>query len=609
MKTIRPTSPSGRAQRGVATLVVTLIILAILTVIVLSSSSVALFEQKTSTNENRQKLADSAAEYALNLGTEYLKANVVKIASEQTLGWLPAGTAPHWVKCADVPLPMSASHPCMSEPVDLRRAEMYFWTASGAVNGSTSVPFNSLVQDASGQLSTVGKNFATTGTTVTALLCRLDTDFRIAGVLQPPQCRVTPSTGSNNRIAVTLVSRATLPGENASSEMKVTLGNFDTFAVGAAVPLVASGSINGVGNAEIVTAANGGGTGIPVSIWSAADADIDCTGPGSCASVSTCQVGEYLKATPESQLLTTCATVNNACGCPAMATGATKEIVLAKNPNMLSGHASGASNCCENIDILDIDRPTPTSAEGTPSTNVSRGVSPDITFFPGRGMDNVVGGAPVGATAAEIAAFDASAISDDSLFEWVFNVSGESITTKTSQADLSHYGQQGATLTNCTPVANCAVNYLVSASELNAQQVTCTQLNALGASASGLYYVVESVGDTNPDNDPECGLPAQVGTPDAPAIVVVNNKAKMNSTLLYGLLFLRSSNDTAELTGVGHAQVFGSVVVEGVVKTMAGGFTIVYSNTNVSKPGKDLPETTRFGQVPGSWLDNSRAGF
>ncbi len=606
MNAIRQSPSSGRTQRGVATLVVTLIILAILTVIVLSSSSVALFEQKTATNENRQKLADDAAQYSLNLGIEYLKANVVKIASEQTLGWLPAGSAPHWVKCSDV-TSMGATHPCMSEPTASRRSQMYFWTVDGSLNGSTSLPFDSLVQDASGQLTTVGKVFSTTGTTVTALLCRLDTAYKVGGVLQPTQCRATPSSDSNNRIAVTLISKATLPGEGAASEMKATVGNFDTFAVGASVPLVASGTINGVGNAEIVTASNGGGTGIPVSIWSAADADIDCTGGGSCASVSTCQVGEYLKATPESQLLTTCATVNNACGCPSIGNGATKEIVYAKNPNMLSGHVPGASNCCENIDILDVDRPTPTSAEA--SGNLSKGVSPDITFFPGRGMDNVVGGAPGGSSAAAIAAWDASALSDDSLFEWVFNVSGESNTTKTSQADLSHYGQQGPTLTNCTPVANCAVNYLTSASELNAQQVTCTQLNALGSSASGLYYVVETAGDTNPDDDPLCTLPAQVGSPDAPAIVVVNNKAKMNSTLLYGLLFVRSSNDTAELSGVGHAQVFGSVVVEGEVKTMAGGFTIVYSNVQISRPGKDLPETTRFGLVPGSWLDNSRAGF
>ena len=45
-------SGSARKQRGVATLMVALVILFILTVIILASSNVALFEQKTATNES-----------------------------------------------------------------------------------------------------------------------------------------------------------------------------------------------------------------------------------------------------------------------------------------------------------------------------------------------------------------------------------------------------------------------------------------------------------------------------------------------------------------------------------------------------------------------------
>jgi Tfp pilus assembly protein PilX len=560
-----------RHQTGVATLVVTLVILAILTIIVLSATHVALFEQKTTTNEYRQRLADQAAEYALNLGSEYFKANVVNIASKQTDGWLPgAGATAHWATCASVS-GMSATHPCMSEPNPTRRAKLYYYT----YGGSTSVPYNSLVAS-TGQLADVGGVFDASGTTVTALLCRLDTTVVVSGVTTP-ECVLGPEDGgtlspaSANRIAITVATHSTLAGESSASEMKATYGNFDTFSVGASVPLVASGSVNAVGNAEIVTAANGGGTGIPVSIWSAEDADVDCWAGGSCASVNTCQIGEFLKSTPESQLLTTCATVNNACGCPAMSNGSTQEEILAKNPNMLSGHVAGPAHCCENIDILDRD--------------AGRGISPDIVFYPGKGMDDYAVG------------------DDDSLFEWVFNVSTESNTTKTSATDTTHVGQQGATLTNCAPIANCAVNALSQPDQLNAQLVTCAQLGALGASATGLYYVTDSSASN------ECDLPAQIGSPGAPALVVINDRAQMNSTLFYGLLFIRSDTKTAQIRGTGHAQVFGSVVVEGDVRTMAGGFTIVYANVNVSKPGDRLPETTRFGMLPGSWLDGSRAGF
>jgi hypothetical protein len=544
------------SQRGVATLMVTLVILFILTLIILASSNVALFEQKTATNEYRQRLADQAAEYAMNLAGEFFKANVVNLASAQTDGWLATGTA-RWVTCASV-VTMGANHPCMSEPNPTRRAQLYYYS----VSGNTEVPFDSLVPTGA-QLGNVGSVFSAADTTVSALLCRLDTTITASGV-PAPACRVTPSVDSANRIAVTVAVRSQLTGENSFSEMKSTWGNFDTFSVGATVPLVASGSVNGVGNVEIVTAPNGGGRGIPVSIWSATDADVDKTGGGSAASVGTCQLGEYLRSTPESQLLTTCATVNNACGCETPANGATKEIVYAKNPDFLSGHVAGAALCCENIDILDVDG--------------GKGASPDITFYPGNGMDDVAD------------------LTDDSLFEYVFGVSDESQSTK---SPISGTGQtETGAFCGAPTGTDCAIWNLTQADRLNAQQVTCAQLNALGSSASGLYYVTTS----------PCSLPPQIGTPDAPALVVVNEDATLNNTLMYGLLFVRSATKGAFLRGTGNAKVFGSVVIEGATD-IAGGFTVVYSNVNTSKPGDKLPETTRFGFVPGSWLDSATAGF
>jgi hypothetical protein len=550
--------------RGVATLMVTLVILFILTIIILASSNVALFEQRTATNEYRQRLADQAAEYALNLAGEFFKANVVKVASEQANGWLPTGTSPHWAKCSAVAT-MPANHPCMSEPNATRRAELYYYTFGPS---GTSVQYNTVVA-AGAQLGNVGTVFDAGGTTVTALLCRLDTTVTVSGVPKPA-CRETPNPASANRIAITVVARSQLAGENSFSEMKSTWGNFDTFAVGASVPLVASGSVNGTGNVEIVTASNGGGRGIPVSIWSASDADVDKTAGGSAASVGTCQLGEYLQSTPESQLLTTCATVNNACGCPTPSNGATKEVVYAKNPNFLSGHVAGAALCCENLDILDVDG--------------GKGVSPDITFYPGNNMDDV------------------AVLDDDSLFEWVFNVADESESRK---SPISGTGNtRTGSFCGAPTGTDCAIYNLTQSDRLNAQQVTCAQLNALGASATGLYYVTDS------SSGSPCSLPGQVGTPTAPAIVVVNDDARLNNTLLYGLLFVRSATKTAYLraTGGGKSKVFGSVVIEGSTD-ISGSFSVVYSNVSVSRPGGDLAESTRFGFVPGSWIDSAKGGF
>jgi Tfp pilus assembly protein PilX len=568
-----------RPQRGVATLVTTLVILFILTLIVLSSANVALFEQKTATNENRQHLADQSAEYALRLAGEYMKANIVNLASAETNGWLASGTS-RWALCSAVSS-MPANHPCMAEPVLARRNELYYYTNGG----STSVPFN--VVTGAGVTQIGGTAAFPVTSTVQALLCRLDTtnvdaadadhDLNTTEIL--PACRATPNPKSANRIAITLMANSAMNAENAAGAVKETWANFDTFSTAAAVPLVASGTVDITGNVTIVTAPNGAGNGVPASIWTPVDADVDCTAGGSCASISTCQLGEFLQDTAEANLKTTCPTVNNACGCNAVS-GASGEEIFAKNPDFLSGKVQSASpNCCENMDILDRD-----GNKGT----TPNGAAKDIVFYPGAGID------------------DFADQSDDSLFEWIFNVSNETNTAQLSAVDTT-CDPVGAcvtanTLTNCTPIANCAKNALLDAGTLNANSVTCAQLNALGSAASGLYYVNDYA------TNGECTLPSQLGTPASSAIVVVDQEAKINGTLLYGLLFVRSDTKNAVLTFTGNADIYGALVVEGSA-TGHGNVTIVYLDTSTSSTGKKLPESTRLGRVSGSWLDNTRGGF
>ena len=83
-----------RKQRGAATLFITMVMLLILGLVVFGSVAVGMFEQRTATNDNRAQLAQQAAEYALNLGGEYIKANVSKISTTSAGGWLDATTAP-----------------------------------------------------------------------------------------------------------------------------------------------------------------------------------------------------------------------------------------------------------------------------------------------------------------------------------------------------------------------------------------------------------------------------------------------------------------------------------------------------------------------------------
>lgn len=607
-------------QRGVATLMIALVILVILTVIVLSSTGVALFEQRTATNENRQRLADQVARYSLNLGGEYFKANIVNIASTELGGWLATNTS-RWTTCVSVmhvttkiaPDLGDDPHPCMAETNAARRAKMYFYDF-GSVSQvvDTLVPYDSLVP-AAGRISTVGGTTAAFPATarVRALLCRIDTSLTVTEEIPPssgtfvtrfaPDCEVSPAASSDNRISLTLVTNAILDDESASAAAKETWASFNSIASTSTVPLVASGTVDVVGNVTLVTNPNGAGYGLPVSVWSPNDADLEKTVGGSAASVSSCQLGDYLNEPfrksgdppiPESELKTTCApaTGNSPCDCP--------QSFKVGGSDFLTGKITPAASppCCENVDILDVD-----CGAGSPKPN------PDIQFFPGSGFE--WSGTPGSCVKGVAKAYDkdpdlvpvaeqASAESDDSLFEWVMGVSFES--------DSLNEGGTGLTKQNCgtapgVGVGNCAIYALTSADQLGAQLVTCDQFKTIGAEAVGIYYITDSAADL-------CDLPDQVGSPSTQALVVVDDQVRLNKGVFYGMLFVRSDNKDAELTINGNALVFGSIVVEGSTKG-SGSPTIVYDPTNTSGPGKKLPEETRLARLSGSWLDGNRGGF
>lgn len=528
---------TARQQRGVATLLVTLSILIILTIIVLASSNVALFEQRTATNENRQRLSEQAAEYAVSLGGEFFKANVTKVSSSQTNGWRDAATA-RWVTCNGFTVGSGVFNPCLAEPDATRRNELYVYQ----FGGSTEVPYESLVASA-GQLSVMGDSATSSGfdanaTKVYALLCLID-----ATPGTTPECDADPGENAGNNIAITLVARSSLANENATAEVKETWGTFTTFSVTSAMPLVAAGLVEGLGNATIVAAPNAGGTNVEGSIWSPQDVDVDATGTG-IGAVTTCHMGDYLGDVDVSELKTTCATTND-CGCDA---GGASD-------SFLSGHVGAVK--VENTDILDIDG----------NNNINPDYE-DIQFFPGQKADG---------TQLD----DATVDTDDSLFEWIFNKD------VVPEGDVE-VPQNCTTSASFGSVTDCAVAAL---EEMGAEPIaTCADLDS---DSDGLYYVLGA-----------CSLPTQVGSPDNNAIVVVNNAATVTSnSLFYGMLFIRSYNNSATFSGAGTPQIFGALVVEGDVN-VSGNLTIVYTDTGAKQPGDPLPESTRFGRLSGSWFDN-----
>jgi hypothetical protein len=550
---------TSSAQRGAATLAITMILLVIVTGMVLFSASVGYFEQRTTTNQNRAQIAQKAAEYALSLAGEYMKANRGRLISDETAdgGWFATGTK-HWAKCADVGTADTAAldsefptgHPCLSERDATRRAQLYFWTDDGTVAGSDSIPYTEVIPTAAQVESGVGgsADFATT-TTVGALLCRLDTTD-----LSNVQCKLDPVSG--NRVALTLAARATLDTEGAGAEVKEAWATFNSFVPSAAVPLVASGLVKGLGNAQIVAAPNAGGYGLPGSIWSPQDADVATNG-----SVTTCHIGDFLKGTPESALKTTCATTDN-CSCDG-----------GSDSEWLSGHIGPDKR--EGEDIIDVDAGPPTT-----------GVLPNITFFPGKGADGH-------------AMDKAGDPTDDSLFEFTFNVDYEANGGGSGTGD----NLVGVTLQNCGDGGdqNC-MDYAMREEFDATILASCSGLNS---SSSGIIYVPTGCSSL-PDGT--------IGSATNPVILVLNQSGgspqvdmQLNSnSVFYGMLFVHSNDSTAQVKGNGDIKIFGAMVVEGDVE-ISGNITVVYDDTSVSGDTHKLPTSARFGRVAGSWLDSGTA--
>jgi hypothetical protein len=578
---ISPAGTARRMQAGITTLAITLILLVIVTVMVLFSTSIGFFEQKTATNENRARLSEQAAEYVLNLAGEYLKANRDKLISNTTGGWFSTGT-PHWAKCSDVGVTdadFPAGHACLSERDTTasttypngRRAALYFWTVDGTKGGSQLLPYTDVIpDDANLTKAAVGvggtAKFATTAN-VRALLCRLDTS-----VATNVRCALTPVAG--NRIAMTLIADAGLTDENgARASIKETWASYSNSLPSSAVPLVASGLVTGLGNGNIVANpdSQGNGSNLMASMWS--PNNIDRGG-----SYISCQLSDFtgqLSGGAEWPMLKV------KTDCPALAgTGpGAPPCNCPKSPNESltmkedwSGHGTGGGGTFHTgNDILDVSAGEPVCNSTINAITSNCRTLPSITFFPGPNKSG---------SAMDRAGVD----NDDSVFEYVFGVSYV----------VPDRSTDGKTLQTCGGGAQNCFDYAMR-EDFNAVTVA----NCSSIPSSGIVYVTAPCGS----------IGGTIGSPDNPVIVVINQgSAKLslgNDLIVYGMLFVHADDNNADVQGQ-NPQVYGSLVVEGDIK-MTGKFLIVYDDTGVSSNTNVLPKTAKFGRVPGSWLDAKTA--
>lgn len=420
MKTIKPHSSSLQNQRGMTTLAIVVLLLAVLGIVSLFAARQGVVETQSSYHISKSQIGLSVAEAGLNQGIEFIKANTrVLLGTQPAAGGTPAGwlnaTNPKWQPCSTA-LATGKFDPCLAEPSATRRATMYRY-----VEGTEAqLPLATLFGQAQA-FTEVGPYESEYR--VGAVLCRME------GSSLPisTDCRLTPTM--NGPVAITLVSQGGLTEDGTRATVSAIVGSSKIISNPPEVPLIAAGIISGLGSAEIIPNPNAGGFGVPLSVWSNTDVDIDSGG-----SFRTCHMGEFMNNyTSGGPVLYEGIKKCEGCSCKG----------LAPDAGLLSGKDPSDPGL-EGMDIMDKDGNT-------------HGVLPDTTFFPKDPMD------------------DPNNIFDDSVFEYTMGVD----TT-----------DEGASVPRMTcpstdnPSGNCEDQFLF---DIGAKRIP--NCGGLTANSSGAYWV------------------------------------------------------------------------------------------------------------------------
>lgn len=282
-------------QKGAITMLSAVLILVLLTELIIYAVQVGVFEQRKSANELRQKIAFHTADSGIQHAKEFLRKNAILVASDESElvpivdgkgditgykpGWLAPG-AGIWTECAGNYGEDDKTHPCWAEPVPALRDDSYFYNAGGS---------DLLVAN---PVAGTGIN---ENATLHALLCMLEVDRDADPVVQG--CSTNTGLHDSRYFMVTLLARGEADcddnGLNCTAEALIAekIGSFGPGGGdgGPGAPLTTKSTLPESGSTDIVTNPNGGGVGVPVSVWIDADASIEGFG----GSWATCEAHEW----------------------------------------------------------------------------------------------------------------------------------------------------------------------------------------------------------------------------------------------------------------------------------------------------------------------------
>lgn len=571
----------GRAcQRG-SVLLIVVVLLLLASLFVVFALNVGRFEQRTSGNDLRAKLAQELAEAGLAQGFEYFNANPAVLKAIDT----------NWVLCGatETMFPCGAVSRFGSDGVTPRRGRMYAYRVTGSAG-------NQLTE----RLVSIPQPVAATGgfaaaQQVGAVLCRVKIP---TGPGASTGC-ATNDTEASSTWVLTVVSKGMLTGEGSSATVTQTVGAYNIFAFNPGIPpLVASGSVSVGGGLQIVAAPNAGGTGdgsgVPVSVWTRAALQKSGT-------PNTCYVDDFLRQGGSSsgpayyEGIMVCHT----CQCPGGAA--------------LSYPKSGGQ-ACQGMDIVDIDNNEPNDCGVAPNLDIKREEFPEDLFafvFGQRAWTDVNRNGVAPASAGGVCRYD----TPDCHFAEVRRISACTYRDPVT----------GASVTASLPEDTCYLLNIKNKIHIgdgvnDAAECTALQGNQKvgGAPLSGVVWIHPQSFAGLPGYDCLTALrnANQLGSPSNPIGLIYDGVLTQVHFQLYGLLFVREPNATttlnqatggsAELGLNAGATIYGAAVVQGQITSGGGGTAaIVYNKdvlfTLINNPSNFSPES-----LPGSWTDRLR---
>jgi hypothetical protein len=576
-----------RGQAGSALLVVVVLLL-LASLFVLFAMNVGRFEQRTSGNDLRAKIAQEVASSGIALGAEFFNARKQIFATNDN--WRLCGAAETDFPCGAVP--------------DARRSTMYTYMAAGSGGATLAdrlVPVPGVAAN-----DTAGGFRATRQ--VGAVLCRARSVAAGGGGGGGTSCATDLASATSTWI-VTLVSKGALPDEGSSATVSQTIGAYNIFDIGVGVPpLIASGSVSTGGGLQIVTAPNAAGSpfqGLPVSIWTRLDVDANGT-------PNTCELGAYLREGGSNQgppgyfnndpaQIAICHT----CKCPlgdSLSFG--KGGDLCEGPDIVDIEGTGAAYDLASYNLYDQNPPAancPTEA----NLSIRREQFPADLFAylfgqPAWRDANPGSGSPCRRDDLECNFAETRIIEPVCTFP-------DAVT-----------GAQRTALN--VPADTCFLLGIKNKIHIGDGVDDLAECNALGPATKGVIWV---------HKDPLAGLPGYaegcdrikrldyLGTPRNPVALIYDGQLQqVNGLVMYGLLFVREPNASTTISAAtggsaifginGNAAIYGAAVVQGTIASSGGGSGAVVYNRDVLFNLINAPENINPASMPGSWTDRLR---